>query len=301
MVVDRVSGTEGLPRNNGTLFRRLTTVLWEREQKRRTPGLIPYEQAEARFASLAYTMIDESRPTDVARDFAIAHIGDPWLLQAGIGASFFEATNDKIHFYHQLMLEYFAGVQLLRVGVGERVRSPTFVGPDAFSTLSGVRRNAGAWDQAIIAACGIAPNPDAMVSSVATANPYLALECLASGVLVSDSVRIALLHSLIADIRWREREIANIEEAYRAEPEKYGGARGRDEKDAFIYGREQIIDEAKDHIRAVGASLSPLLIERVRIGEEDTPFLLECLELIDPSQAVAQAMEFHRGKNISPS
>ena len=148
IAVYKRSGAEELPRNNGTLFRSLATLLWDRERRRQTAGWVPYQQMETCFARLAYSMIESNKPIDVPRDFALRYIDDPDLLKAGINASLLEERDGSVRFQHQLLQESFAGVQLLEAGVDGRAGRPRFVGPNAFNSLATIQREAGAWDQA---------------------------------------------------------------------------------------------------------------------------------------------------------
>jgi hypothetical protein len=284
IVVFKKSGAQELPRNNGVLFRSLATLLWDRERRRRTSGWVSYEQMEAGFARLAYAMIENNKPSDVPRDFALRYIDNPELLKASTSASLLEERDGSVRFQHQLLQESFAGVQLLKAGLDGRAGSPRFVGPNAFNSMATIRREAGAWDQAIIAACGLADDPDEIVARVAAENCYLALECIESGVTVSGPTLMAILNELVSDIERAEASIASIETAYQEHPETYASARGLDEKEAWIYGRQQLIDQARAHIRTVGAAVVPQIVEELeRSDGEKSQFLRKALVLIGAS------------------
>jgi hypothetical protein len=102
-----------LPRNTGQLFRSLAGALWVREQRNRTSGWVPFEEMEAAFAQLAFTMIDEDMPIEVSQDYALKHIGNSALLRAGQSANLVLIHDEKFRFYHQLIQEYFAAMALL--------------------------------------------------------------------------------------------------------------------------------------------------------------------------------------------
>ncbi len=169
-----------LPRNPGALFKRLVMALWERERIRQTPGWVRYEDMEAAFARLAVAMIDQDTPIDVPLAFAL-HYMPPGLLQAGLSADFIETRGEQVRFHHLLMQEFFAASGLARGGSASRMEQPRF---DRWG-----KRSAGKWDQVIIALCGIVEDADEVVRQVAAVNPYLALDCIASGVQISDDTR----------------------------------------------------------------------------------------------------------------
>ena len=180
MVVYKNSPPGQLPRNPGALFKRLVMALWERERIRQTPGWIRYEDMEAAFARLAVAMIDQDTPIDVPMNFVLTYMPSS-LLQAGASADFIETRGEQVRFHHLLMQEFFAASGLARGDFASRLEQPRF---DRWG-----RRIAGKWDQVIIALCGIIPNVDDLVRQVAGVNPYLALDCIASGVQISETVQ----------------------------------------------------------------------------------------------------------------
>src|SRR5690606_27491611 len=85
--------------------------------------------------------------------------------------------------------EYFAAVGLAAAGMPTLLMRPTF-------DRRG-HRLATKWDQVIIALCGIVSNPDLTVSHVAEVDPFLALECIASGINVSIDTRDQVISYLM--------------------------------------------------------------------------------------------------------
>lgn len=113
------SPNTNLPRNNGLLFQTLTKYLWQRESLReRQVGAtdwVAFEQVETAFAKLAFAMIDENMPVDVPINYAMKHLKDDSLLEGGQRANFIDVNGNKVRFYHQLIQEYFAAVQLKKL------------------------------------------------------------------------------------------------------------------------------------------------------------------------------------------
>lgn len=212
------SPTQELPRNNGDLSKRLAQALWRREEQRKTPGWIPFEAMAGSLSGLAFDMIDAGRPTEVPLDYAVeklrergllrwkwrAHVND--LLYVTQRANLLEQRGRYVRFYHQLLQEYFAALQLIDMGVEGRIEPLTATG------VSGVRM-AKKWDQVVIAACGLnAEQADNLVCQTATLDPCLAVDCLGSGITVSDSTREAVrkqVERCIDDMtNWRIRKVA---------------------------------------------------------------------------------------------
>jgi hypothetical protein len=164
MVVYQVAHDKRIPSNNGTLFRSLAQVLWERERRRRTRGWIPFYQMEQEISRLACTMIDEGAALTVSRSYAEEHVRSCGLLDAAVRASFFQMEDADIRFRHQLVLEYFAGVGLIESGIGGRLQPRRFKGGDLRARGHGIK--ASPWDQAILAMCGLTPRPREVIREV---------------------------------------------------------------------------------------------------------------------------------------
>jgi HEAT repeat protein len=178
MLVYLDSPNGDLPRNMGLLIKRLIMALWQREHTRQTPGWVPFEEMEAAFSQLAYAVIDDDKPNIISREYALKYLGSEALLRVSISVNIITSQSENVHFNHQLILEYFAAVGLEQVGLPTRLTRPRF---DAYGG-----RTVTKWDQVIVALSGIASNSDAIVRSVAEVDPYLALECIASGIRVTE-------------------------------------------------------------------------------------------------------------------
>jgi hypothetical protein len=194
----------GLPGNSGSLFRRLAEFLWTRELSRQTRGWMPFEEAERRFARLAFRMLDEQQPTLIARRYAEQALEGEGLIHAGLRASILDGEGDGIRFYHQSMQECFAALELMHVGLEKRVERQQFKSGGWFTpTASGPI--AGHWDEAVIAAAGLIEDPSAWIREVSARNIHLAARCASTveriDVATAGSVLTALVneHSQACD------------------------------------------------------------------------------------------------------
>jgi hypothetical protein len=203
-----------LPANNGTLFRALARALWQREKQRGTPGWRPFEEAEARFAALAFAMIDEGRPVDVSEGYAAEMLGDEALVRLGLSASYLQGGDGPVRFYHQLFQEYFAGVMLSTVPDPERFVTPYERVVEGWDSTVRV----GRWDESVVAACALADDRDDFVRRVGAANPYLAVRGMAgdrsaSPERVAEVVRSLWAH-LLADVARLQLESGQLRQKY---------------------------------------------------------------------------------------
>jgi hypothetical protein len=194
-----------LPQNTGELFKGLARTLWERENKRKTPGWVAFPDMEKAFARLAYAIVEKNLPVDVELRWALLRLANlpaiyplpiaekiRQLLHAGRAASIVDLRGEpvRVRFYHQLMQEYFAAVEALRYGVTKLMQPPE---------IQQNRRVAQKWDQVIIAACGIAPDPDKVLLEIAEKDFYLAAECIASGIKVRPETVQQIVGSAVED------------------------------------------------------------------------------------------------------
>lgn len=177
-----------LPRSTGGLFKRLLAAHWVWKRMAQMPMWLPFKEMEAAFSSLALAMLDGDMPTSISRDDAAVILRDQRFVQAGCHAGLLEAHGSRVRFSYKLLQEYFAAVGLQRVDLITRLKSPHF-------DPSG-ERLASRWDQVVVMMAGIAPNSDALIRDVAEIDPFLAGECVASGVRVSDPVYDSVINSL---------------------------------------------------------------------------------------------------------
>ena len=188
LTVHRATPGGELPRNRGALLRELVHALWEREAVRQTPGWCSEETMEAAFAQLAFALIDQDLPQELPTTEAIESLGDARLLPAGQGAQLLEARAGRVRFSHQLIQEYFAARGLQAAGLPTRLRYPEW---DAEG-----ERIANKWDDVIITLCGIVPQADVIVQTIAAVDPFLAEACIQSGVTIQEAARSATIQSL---------------------------------------------------------------------------------------------------------
>ncbi len=172
-------GMGQLPRNTGALSRGLVNALWERERQRNTSGWVDAVSMERNFSKLAFAMIADNMPIDVSQQYAISKIDTRGLLHAGFQAHFVEARGEQIRFYHQLIQEYFAAVEMQQLGYAQYIQPIMFV-------LG--RRTASKWDQVVIALCGIVLDASEIVAFTAERDPYLAVQCIISGAHVEKAI-----------------------------------------------------------------------------------------------------------------
>jgi TIR domain/HEAT repeats/NACHT domain len=200
------SSRRTLPRNTGTLFRSLARALWEREKLRSTPGWIPFEEAEAMFARLAFEMIDEGLGIDISLAYAIKKLGSKSLLWAGTNANYITINDNRVKFFHELMQDYFAAVRLSHSGLVGKLKyleiyDGAFPGM-GLSTSHATVRVSQRWDWPIVALCGM--NKD-MINEVSALDPLLAIECIKGGEKRMD--RSPLIKELFALLNSGERAV----------------------------------------------------------------------------------------------
>ena len=188
MFLYRSAAHTDLPRSTGALFKRLLAALWVWKRMAQMPMWLPFKEMEAGYSALALTMLDNDLPTSISRQQSAEILRDERFIQAGCHAGLLEASGERIRFSYRLLQEYFAAVGLNRVDLISRLRSPRF---DSVG-----ERLASQWDQVIVMMAGIAANPDALIRDVAEIDPFLAGECVASGVRISDPVYDTVIHSL---------------------------------------------------------------------------------------------------------
>jgi hypothetical protein len=119
------------------------------------------------------------------------------VLQAAVRASYLDGDGEGVRFYHETLLEYFAGVELARDVTPAQVAAvlkplhptPTNVAPDPVGSITliyGTRE-----ENVLKCAAGIVTQPQAFVGLLVQDHPHLAAECIMSGAAVA--VRQSLL------------------------------------------------------------------------------------------------------------
>lgn len=181
-----------LPQNLGVLLRRLTREIWEREHLYRPSQGIGYAELETALGELAYAMFEADIPMFINHDYALQHIGSEALLTEALQSNYLETKGSHIRFTYKLLQDYFTAV-----GVKNEDRA-NFI-PRPRLTADG-RRVADKWDMVKIILIGLDPHPETTLRGIAAVNPFLALECIASGVTISASTVHLILSELQKNI-----------------------------------------------------------------------------------------------------
>lgn len=180
-----------LPQNLGVMLKRLTREIWEREHLYRPAG-IAFAEMEMALGDLAYAMFESDVPLYVSREYALEYIGSEALLTEALQSSFLETKGNHIRFSYKLIQDYFTAV-----GVKNEDRAGVIPRP---RLSADGRRVADKWDMVKIILIGLDANPDATVREIANVNPFLALECIASGVTISENTARLVLGELQKNI-----------------------------------------------------------------------------------------------------
>jgi len=150
-----------------------------------------FEKAEPHLANMAYSMIEEGMPLEVAKAYAVSKLGDESILYLGASASFLEVAEGTVRFYHQLIQEYFAAVLVQESSV---VR------------LAPEQR----WREVLAAASGMAADPDLFVRDVLAADAIAAAHCVTRGA----NVRGETIDRVVAAMLWDLDRMATLEASF---------------------------------------------------------------------------------------
>jgi V8-like Glu-specific endopeptidase len=197
---------EILPQNKGQLSKRLVTSLWNREKELNWSEWIPYNEVESMFSELAFSMIENENLIEIPIIDAKKYCSFE-IMQIAQSANIIRIDNGKLKFYHQLMQEFFAAVELKRRGLSKTLKRPQ---------IERGNRKDSRWDQVVIALCGICQkddlldNPDNIVNhAFKVQDPYLAAICIASGIQVNEATIEKTVKQLIGNIaiwEWLDSE-----------------------------------------------------------------------------------------------
>lgn len=185
------ASSDDLPKNKGLLTKRLVESLWKRERTHNWSGWLPYDEMELMFSKLAFDMIDSDNVVEIPVADALKYCNHE-ILQIARSANILRMENDKLKFYHQLIQEFFAAIELKKVSLSKKLQLPH---------IRNGQRIDSRWDQVIIALCGISEFPDDIVNYVLKIkDPYLAAVCISSGIVVSESTIKKTVEQLIGNI-----------------------------------------------------------------------------------------------------
>jgi HEAT repeat protein len=205
LLVQMYASGGGLPDNMGALLERLVGMWWQKEARRRDLSSGQLAELKAGLNDLAFAMIHQEMPIYVPVEDAIEYVGSRDLIEIACAANFLEQAGDSIRFTHQLMLEYFAAHGLARVELAARLRKPQL------NDLG--QRIPQKWDGVVITLAGMGEtNPEEVTRAVLDIDPYLALECIASGIDVSNTLRRQAVNRVLATLidEYHESRLAAV-------------------------------------------------------------------------------------------
>lgn len=190
ILVSKSTRHADLPDNLGQLMRRLAAEMWKRSPARERGS---FDDLQTALTDLAFSMLDEGLPVYVPEEYALEALGGQAVLRAAVAAHYLEVRGGSVRFAYQVLQEYFAALGLARTGLTTRLSPPALD--------SGGQRRPTRWDRAIVMLCGVLPNPDANVWSVAQVDPFLALECIAGGITVQEKTLLQIFRLLTSGVR----------------------------------------------------------------------------------------------------
>ncbi len=177
------------PTTLGGLFKRMLPSAWLCKRIEQMPGWMPFMPVEATLASVAQWFLCEEVPLSAPAELFFNGSDSDAALRAARNAGLIEVRAGRLRFASKLLLEYFAAVGTSRHDLLGYLRGARF---DERS-----ERAAGSWDMVVLLMAGMTPNPDSLIRDVSEIDPFLAADCLASGVNVTDPVYDSLIASLI--------------------------------------------------------------------------------------------------------
>jgi hypothetical protein len=120
-------------------------------------------------------MINDDMPSAVSVDYVLKFVGNSALLNAGQNASFLVVQNRKAHFYHQLIQDYFAAIQL----INNQINPGSLLQPEGFKHYWQIM--GGKWKYAIIAWSGLVNNIEKSDSLLEGMTEYSAAVLIGNG------------------------------------------------------------------------------------------------------------------------
>ncbi len=219
--------------NRGRLLEWFVDNLFSREEKLAHRGWLPRDVQTRALQELAYTMQQQGESTTFAIKTAKAALPEsvefngedvpvktPDLLRFARAATLIDpALEPDVRFYHHLLQEYFAGLELLRrFDDGAAAR-------EDLSALWACKRTldemppvtvgewdplpeppATGWEVTTILACGLAADPARFIEAIRRRNPVLAGRCLDEAGLINPTdensfVRFPSVAALVSHVR----------------------------------------------------------------------------------------------------
>ena len=178
-----------VPENLGALLRLLVNEIWEREHDQQDMPPVSFEELEMALADLAFAMIDEEMGIYVPYNFALEHVGSEALVKAARKTNFLRFRGNNVRFSQQILQDYFAALAVARIDPASVLTKPHVNSAGQYIPTG--------WDRAVAIYSGIAYNTDEVLLEIARANPFLALECIATGINASDRTIEPIIGKLI--------------------------------------------------------------------------------------------------------
>ncbi len=161
-----------------------------------------FEEFEAALSDLAFALIERDQGPYIPYRDALAQFSSSTLLEAALSMNFLEMKSGHVRFAYEALAAYFAARALTEESIAQRLSEPIIARGGTYVT--------GKWDPSILVFASLAHNPDALILGIARRNPFLALECIANGINVSERLVEPILGELIqvANISHQDARVA---------------------------------------------------------------------------------------------
>jgi HEAT repeat protein len=200
--------SEILPIYNGTFAVALIQAIWQGASAREVRGLPEFAQFSQGLGKLAYALIDQEKPTGVSLKLAVQIVQQgkaelnpqvaARIIEAGIQTHILEQTDETIRFFHPLFHDYFAALELRERGEAEeKIPYPGFKYENYRPAVILSKPISSRWGSVIVILCGLTAPSDTLLKAVYALNPFLAAECIASGVTISPEFRAEVVEFLL--------------------------------------------------------------------------------------------------------
>ncbi len=189
IIVYKSSAFGYTPENLGMLLKAAVLEIWAREQQGEPTTDIVFEELETALADLAYTMIQDDFDIYIPVEYALEIMGDERQLFAAVNLNLLNLKYGNVRFVYDVFKDYFAAIALSSYEITHKL-SPPRIG-------QGGECQPNKWDRPIIILSGLLPEQHVNLIEIAKQNPFLALECLASGLNVSDRLIDPVVGQLI--------------------------------------------------------------------------------------------------------
>ncbi len=173
------------PETSGAVLREVVARLWQWAGALEGADWLTMEDMEGDFASLALMTLEPDAPDLISREFALEHLGDARVLEAGLRTRFMDVLDGHVQFYHPVLRAYFAAVGLHPERLLSVVPYPEF-DPEGSLILDD-------WYAVVLYHVGLLDAPDATLLLLGDYNPFLAVRCIIDGVQVEPETHSHLL------------------------------------------------------------------------------------------------------------